>query len=256
MGAVNVKNWRWVLWIFPVFMLVIQFVPPLAALGAGVALALLTLVFNGFRSILFLCSFTALGHGFWLFLLPYLQSLPGGAVLQRLGLAGYLVLFFLWRRFEPAEENYLRVGNLKAVIKIPGIYKGFSEPVWRFTLIFGLVCAFVIGFSAYKMPLGAGVILSGILFTLVNASLEEILWRGLILPRMTSLAGGMPGLIIASLAFGFYHISLGYPLGMCLIFAIGGFYMGGTALTSKGLAATWIMHIMVNLVMVFTGMLA
>ncbi|MDR1536537.1 MAG: hypothetical protein LBU32_00790 [Clostridiales bacterium] len=49
---------------------------------------------------------------------------------------------------------------------------------------------------------------------------------------------------MSALAFGLYHYSLQFPLWACLIFAIGGFYIGGSAIKSRGLLSPAVVHIM------------
>jgi membrane protease YdiL (CAAX protease family) len=100
-----------------------------------------------------------------------------------------------------------------------------------------------------------GVMLYGFLFAVINAFIEEVLWRGFILGRTADFIGEKQALVITSLAFGFYHLSLGFSIWVCLAFAIGGFYMGGCAIKSKGLAAPIIMHLFVNMVFVSCGMI-
>ncbi|MDR1940631.1 MAG: hypothetical protein LBQ40_07590 [Clostridiales bacterium] len=51
-------------------------------------------------------------------------------------------------------------------------------------------------------------------------------------------------------------MSLGFLLWVCLVFSVGGFYMDGAAITtSKGLLAPIIMHIAVNMIFVFLGVI-
>jgi membrane protease YdiL (CAAX protease family) len=62
-------------------------------------------------------------------------------------------------------------------------------------------------------------------------------------------------LIVSSLAFGLYHYSLNFPLFICFAFAIGGFFIGGTAIKSKGLLSPILMHITVNLAFISIGII-
>ena len=151
-------------------------------------------------------------------------------------------------------DMYLRLGDMRASLKFPFIWWGFKEYVWRFILIFCGMCAVVAAvlFSNFG---GSSVILFGVAFAAVNSILEGALWRGLILGRLVDLVGETQGLIISSLAFGFYHISLGFSVLICLIFAVGGFYMGGCAIKSRGLFAPIVMHFFVNMIFVLRACL-
>ena len=95
----------------------------------------------------------------------------------------------------------------------------------------------------------------GLLFALINSFLENTLWRGLILGRMVDFVGEKQALVLSSLAFGFYHLSLGFNVWICLIFSFGGFYMGGCAIKSRGLFAPIAMHFFVNLVFIVSGII-
>lgn len=173
----------------------------------------------------------------------------------RFGLLGYLIIFFVWNKITPQKENYFGFGNPSAKIRFPLIWRGKSEVMWRFILIFSGICLVPVIALALNKNISYELIVMALIFTLINASLEELLWRGQILPRLIGIAGERQGLIISALTFGLYHISLGFPLWACLVFAIGGFYMGGSAVISKGLLAPWIMHLMVNLIFVFAGLI-
>jgi membrane protease YdiL (CAAX protease family) len=143
---------------------------------------------------------------------------------------------------------------MKEQIKFPFIWYGFSDFVWRFILVFCSLCLAVVVFF-FSKSVSISIVLFGILFALVNSVLEEILWRGLILGRVVDYLGEKQALIATSIAFGLYHLSLGFSLWICLAFAIGGFYMGGCAVKSKGIGASIIMHIFVNMVFVSSGII-
>lgn len=68
-------------------------------------------------------------------------------------------------------------------------------------------------------------------------------------------SGNIYGLIVTSLLFGMSHYDLGFSFGVCIAFSIGGFFMGGAALRSKGIVSPILMHIYMNLIFVMTGMI-
>lgn len=248
-----------ILWTYPLMMLLIQLAPPLIVLLCGVLVCLSAIFFQKLRDIFLIFGITAIGHTVWMFFTGIL-TLSGVSehmviIIGRFGLLGYITAFGIWAKMSPVQESLLRLGSGKAIIRFPFIWKGKPEPIWRFVLIFFIICAVPISILPFYKSISANVLWDGLLFTLINAVLEEILWRGLILPRVTSLAGEKRGLLITSLVFGLYHISLGFPIWACLIFAIGGFYMGGSAIISKGLAAPFMIHITVNIIFVLAGVI-
>ncbi|MNN10595.1 CAAX amino terminal protease self- immunity [compost metagenome] len=154
------------------------------------------------------------------------------------------------------QTNYLSVGSFKNTIYTPLIWRGIKDPIWRFLLIAIVVMSisftFVIDFHRddfYRL------LLYGCLFALVNSILEELLWRGLILPRFVDHAGEQMGLIVTSLGFGFYHYSLGFPWAICAVFSLCGLLMGGVAIRSKGLVPVMILHFFMNVLFALSGII-
>ena len=179
------------------------------------------------------------------------QWLP---IVGRFSLVAYIILFFAWERFRPSRSRFLRLGDGRKTLRFPLIWWGMREYVWRFTLIF---CALWLIVTAVFWSNGilSDFFLYGFLFAVVNAILEEILWRGLVLGRAIDWVGEKQGLLFSSLAFGFYHLSLGFSIWACLIFAVGGFYLGGVAIRSGGLFAPVVMHFFVNIAFVSFGLI-
>jgi len=203
-------------------------------------------------------GFIVLGHLVWVFTFQILAANISAAapltIAGRFGLSGYIILFALWNKLQPCTTGYLRFGNLKKSLKFPLIWWGFKEHVWRFLLIFcSIFIVAAIVFAAYTNI--TGILLYGILFAAVNSVLEGALWRGFILGRAAEYAGEKQALVLTSLAFGFYHLSLGFSIGICLIFAVGGFYMGGLAIKSRGLFAPVVMQFFVNMAFVSSGII-
>jgi membrane protease YdiL (CAAX protease family) len=208
--------------------------------------------------IFLLFGFTIIGHLCWFFIQQYLAVIITNDywlnIIERLGLLGYIVLFAIWERFQPSNNSYLRLGNLKERIKFPLIWYGFNDFIWRFILIFCSLCLAVVAFFSLRSG-SISIMLFGLLFALTNSILEEVLWRSFILGRVVDCLGEKQALIVTSIAFGFYHLSLGFSVWVCLAFAIGGFYFGGCAVRSKGIGAPIIMHIFVNMVFVSSGII-
>jgi len=95
------------------------------------------------------------------------------------------------------------------------------------------------------LPLDAlgGGILAGVVFTLVNATLEEFVFSGVLFDALQSQRGNRVTLAATALLFGLGHLH-GYPpgvLGACLA-ALFGLAMGGLRLWTSGLALPIIAH--------------
>ncbi|GIP39107.1 hypothetical protein J31TS4_23870 [Paenibacillus sp. J31TS4] len=182
-------------------------------------------------------------------------SREAGIVLSRLSLLGFLLPLCWLARWRPGSTNYFALGSFRAPIHTPFIWRGIRDPVWRFLLIFlavtGTVSVFLIDFGREDLPRLLGY---GLLFAVVNAVLEEWLWRGYVLARLVDAAGERAGLLFAGAAFGLYHYSIGFPWLVCLLFIPCGWLMGGVTIRSGGLLPVLILHIVMNVVFVLTGL--
>ena len=245
-------------WALPILFIVVQCLPEHIGMSIVCVLFLLSILLKSTRGATLLLAFSICGYFVWLYISPLISAAIGhtmlGQTLARFALVGYIVIFALWDIFSKRKAAYLSIGKAKEIIRFPFIWRGYKEPIWRFTLIFCCICVIPLCAGIFSCRPALELLGYGVLFSVVNAFLEEIIWRGMILSHAVSLVGEKHALIITSLAFGLYHISLGFPIWVCLIFAVGGIYMGGTAIVSKGLLAPFFMHILVNLIFVVFGM--
>ncbi|MFI5379048.1 MAG: CPBP family intramembrane glutamic endopeptidase, partial [Tepidisphaerales bacterium] len=81
-------------------------------------------------------------------------------------------------------------------------------------------------------------------FALVNALMEEVIFRGVLLDALVSQIGVAWALVIQAVAFGIGHAQ-GYPPGRTGMFLAGvyGLALGVLRLKSGGLLGVWIAHI-------------
>src|SRR5439155_5570931 len=81
--------------------------------------------------------------------------------------------------------------------------------------------------AAFSLDSLGGVVMAGVVFAILNASLEELVFRGLLFDALQSQWGVWVTLIATSVLFGLGHLR-GYPSGSsgaCLA-ALFGFVMG------------------------------
>lgn len=245
-------------WLLPVLFLVLQAGTELAGLFALIIICT-GLISKLTRPLSLLLALCAGGYLLWAAVVPMLSGLTDNpyfaVILGRFGLLGYLILFAVWRVLFRPETKLFAAGDALGTIQFPLIWKGRREPVWRFILIFCSMCLVPMVVAVATSAPAGNIILYGLLFSLINASLEEMLWRGFILERLVGLAGEKQGLVISALAFGLYHLSLGFSVWACLVFAVGGFYMGGVTIRARGLLPAFAMHVFVNMIFVLFGMI-
>lgn len=89
-----------------------------------------------------------------------------------------------------------------------------------------------------------GIIMAGIIFTMVNATLEELVFRGILFDALESQWGARFTLVVTALLFGVGHLR-GYPSGFAGAgLAVGfGLVTGGLRLWSGGLALPVLAHL-------------
>lgn len=184
------------------------------------------------------------------------QSRELEIVLSRFSLLGFVVPLLIYKRVRAPKTDYFNIGSFTNTIQTPPVSWGIKDPIWRFLLIASaIMCAgfsFIIDFS--REDLGQ-LFLFGVCFALVNAVFEELLWRGLILPRMIDFCGEKMGLVFSSVAFGCYHYSIGFPWTICALFSLCGMIMGSLAIRSRGLLPVILLHALMNILFAFVGII-
>jgi uncharacterized protein len=97
--------------------------------------------------------------------------------------------------------------------------------------------------AAIPVDAFGGVIMAGVIFTIVNATLEELIFRGVLFDALESQWGVWVTLAATALLFGLGHLR-GYPpgvMGACLA-ALFGFALGVLRLWTGGLALPIVAH--------------
>lgn len=96
------------------------------------------------------------------------------------------------------------------------------------------------------MPVQAlgGAMLTGVVFTLLNALMEELVFRGILFDALEAQWGWRLTLVVTSLLFGLGHLR-GYPPGPAgaVLAAVFGLAMGGLRVWTRGLALPVAAHL-------------
>jgi membrane protease YdiL (CAAX protease family) len=91
------------------------------------------------------------------------------------------------------------------------------------------------------------------LFSIINATLEELIWRGIVLSTLKRYVSVIYALAITSLGFGLLHIILGIPLIVCVLFSVGGLFYGFVVIKTNSIYPAILFHMVINIGMVFSG---
>lgn len=101
-----------------------------------------------------------------------------------------------------------------------------------------------------KLPINAlgGVLLMGIIFPIVNAISEELVFRVILFEAIDAQAGKWIAALVTSIIFGYIHME-GYPPGNigALLAGIYGFSLACLRIQSKGIGLVIIVHIIADI---------
>ncbi|MDQ1912251.1 CPBP family intramembrane metalloprotease [Paenibacillus sp. GD4] len=213
----------------------------------------------------FLGTAICFGIGFWGYL--YVTSHWGAemhpketrVLLNRLTLTVILIPMLVLSLAEGSPFlGYARRPVWNASVRVPLIWAGFHDSTVKLFLMIAIATNIVV-FAPFLIRNGwtsiQEVWLFALLFAVVNAVLEETVWRGALLSRLAGQVGERWAVMITSLGFGLQHYSLGFSWVVCLAFALGGLFFGGVTVRSKSILPSILWHVVINLLMVFSGMI-
>jgi len=225
----------------------VPLLPPNAGTVAAGAIALLAVVawLNRCRAAAPLSAVYVVCLAVALFGVPYSQLVLG------LGLVSYaaVVRMVPWLR---GTATWARWGSFASDVRLlcaaAVLIAGAALLTWYFLLhpnLDDIVNSFV-----PDLPLGL-LIAGGLIFSMINAAVEEGAYRGVVLHALdTSLGPGLVALVLQAVAFGTLHIQGGFPrgwlgAGLACIFGI---FMGVVRRRAGGMFAPWIAHVVTDVV--------
>ncbi|MBM7648530.1 membrane protease YdiL (CAAX protease family) [Bacillus ectoiniformans] len=97
------------------------------------------------------------------------------------------------------------------------------------------------------------ILLFAFAFSLINAILEELIWRGLLLSALKKQVSQLYAITITSLGFGLQHLSIGFPLSTSLLFSFGGVFYAIVVLKTNSIYPAMFLHFVINMGMVLSG---
>ncbi|HWO77043.1 MAG TPA: type II CAAX endopeptidase family protein [Bacillus sp. (in: firmicutes)] len=143
-------------------------------------------------------------------------------------------------------------------IHFPFIWSGFHKAKIKFFLPIALIINVVV-MMPFMVSMGwlyiQEIWILAVIFAVTNATFEELIWRGVLLTRFSEHIGEKGAVLVTSLGFGLQHYSLGFSWLVCIGFAVGGLFYGGITVKSRSILPAWIWHIVLNFLMVFSGVI-
>lgn len=99
------------------------------------------------------------------------------------------------------------------------------------------------------------ILLFTLLFSIINATLEELIWRGLMLSSLKEFVSIRSAVIITSIGFGLLHLTVGIPFIFSLLFSIGGLFYAIVVMKTNSIYPSIIFHFVINVGMVLSGLI-
>ncbi|MEW9052301.1 MAG: type II CAAX endopeptidase family protein [Neobacillus sp.] len=197
------------------------------------------------------------GFGFFVYLMTKEQVL-----FQNIGLARLLLVFqilpliIMFLLLKQPISFYGNVPKWNELIWFPFIWSGFHSITVKKFLIIAVSINLMSLAPFYYDNLGIlleRAVMGILIFSLINATLEEVIWRGLLLKLISNQLGEKWAVIITSIGFGLQHYSLGFSWLTCLFFTLGGLFYGGITVKSKSILPALMWHIVLNILMIISG---
>ena len=173
---------------------------------------------------------------------------------QLLLLIPILMIGYVVKQFKQEMTPYFHWPIFIREIQLP--FKiGFSFK--RFVLIFGLLAVLSIGitflFKGEKLVWGSFSLI--LLFASMNAILEEVLWRGLLLPKLIRITNQLIGIILTSIAYGINTTMFGFSPIICMIYIFLGLLLGCLTVKTKSVFPAMIAHTLVTTLFLLNGIM-
>ncbi|MDZ5472739.1 type II CAAX endopeptidase family protein [Bacillus sp. 31A1R] len=92
-----------------------------------------------------------------------------------------------------------------------------------------------------------------LLYSLINGTLLELLWRGILLNQLRNLVSEKMAILFVSIAYGLSYLSFGYSTLVIINYSILGVFLGVLTIQSKSLVPAIILQIVITLCSIITG---
>jgi uncharacterized protein len=168
--------------------------------------------------------------------------------------------FLLFILVALAVSQWIAKGKVRFYMRSPDWSKRISMPSHTISLPLFLIIGLA-GSSTIFLPLiwseGISEVKSLFLFvigfTILNATLEELIWRGVMLSSLIRNTSVTYAVTVTSIGFGLLHLSIGIPLLLSLLFSFGGLFYSIVVLKTDSIYPSIAFHMVMNMGMVLNG---
>ena len=92
-----------------------------------------------------------------------------------------------------------------------------------------------------------------LIFSLINAVFEEVIWRGYMLSALVKFTSAGYAVFITSIGFGLLHLAIGFSLALSLLISAAGVIYAVITLKTNSIYPSMVFHFVVNIGMVYSG---
>ncbi|MBV7506505.1 CPBP family intramembrane metalloprotease [Bacillus sp. sid0103] len=151
---------------------------------------------------------------------------------QLLWLVPILMMSYVIKQFKKELSPYFHLPLFTGEIQLP-FRIVFSLKSFSLIVVLLAVIAMAGSLLLQKEGIQWRPFLLILLFATVNAFLEEVLWRGILLSKMISITSRPIGLIVSCFAFGINTTMFGFSLVICMMYVFLGLILGFVTIRTK-----------------------
>jgi uncharacterized protein len=171
---------------------------------------------------------------------------------QFLWLIPILFISYVIKQFKKDINSYFQKTNLTREIQLP---INIIIPLGKLLLLIGLAFVLIIGllFMIKSGDMHWRPFLFILLFSTINAVLEEVLWRGIFLSKLISITNQRIGILVTSIAFGLNTTMFGFSIFISIFYMILGLFLGYITVKSKSNFPSIMAHTLVTTIFAAIG---
>ncbi|QGH35962.1 CPBP family intramembrane metalloprotease [Gracilibacillus salitolerans] len=190
----------------------------------------------------------------------YMENIQVIVILDRILLSIVILsLVFTSYLYKKPVDSYLNKPQWHNRVYFPFVTHGFHFIKISKFLKIAILCNVVVFVPLIlffnNMEQIRNLLFFAIIFSLINATIEELIWRGAFLNLLSKEFSMVFALIVTSLAFGIQHVVLGIPILAAVSFSIGGLFFAIVVIRANSIFPAIMWHFIINLFMVFSGLI-
>jgi uncharacterized protein len=157
-------------------------------------------------------------------------------------------------------SHWLNGQRISFYFQMPKWNERIELPLHSMKLSYFMIIVIIVSSSTFlpfilqkQLPFSKSFFLFCFLFSILNATLEEVIWRGILLSNLERYVSVGYALFITSIGFGLLHLIIGIPFFISLCFSLGGLFYGIVVIKTNSIFPSIIFHFVINIGMVLSG---